>query len=301
MKAYLFTTHQHVGDHVIVTGAVRNVVLEHPGMRFFKPHYYKTVFDGNPDFTDDPTHLVPVGNITYGPVSDEREGSRGNCVEGFTRVLCELIGIPQVPIRTRHPVLCLNDEEREYAKRWEDAVLVNANCQTCTVSKGYPWWQEVVDGLGGRIVQIGGREDRDLSPDLRGVEDMRGMTTLRQLFAMVYGCRMVLSPPSAVSNVAGAFQKPQVILNASREADALLAYDNAVHVSHVCQCGWGVRNGCVALWFDKSKRSCPYPVMHGGRRWSLCQYETKPEYVLCAISRLNALSNGAGSPINTNQ
>ena len=285
-KAYSFFTHKHLGDALICAGAVRNVVAAHPEIRFVVPDHCGEAYANNPDFVEkrDAGSIVPiVGRVEYGSVNAERHGERGTCVEGFTRCLCELMGIEQVPIITDHPVAVLSDDELEEAKKWEGAILLNANCQTCTVSKGYPHWQAVVDGLAGhRVIQIGGKEDRDLSPDLKGVEDMRGRTTIRQLFAMAYGCRMVIAPPTSLTNIAGAFCKPQIVVNASREADVLTGYPNAVHISTKFEpCGWGVTDGCVALWWDRS-RKCDHPIEINGRKWSACQVAVDPQRIIDA-------------------
>ena len=278
-----FSTHKHVGDHVICTGAVRNVRLEHPEIKFVLPDMHGEIFANNPDFTHEISYRE-IPRVTYGKVYDEQRGTWGTCVEGFTRSLCELLNIPLVPIRVNHPVLVLNEYEKEWAGQWNDCILLNGNFQTCGVSKGYPHWQDVVDGLGDvRIIQIGGNESRDISPNLRGVEDMRGKTTLRQLIAMAYGCRCIVSPPSCISNIGGAFGKPQVVVNASREPDALTKYENVRFVSHKCDCGWGVDNGCVALRILFGTRCCPHTVRKDGLDWCKCQYETPPADVVKAV------------------
>ena len=290
MTVYKYNTHEHIGDNVICTGAVRNVRLAHPEIRFAMPSANPELCMGNPDYEHDCTLWRETGKITYGTLEDEQHGRWGNVVEGFTRSLCAILNLPLVPIRVRHPILVLDDSERLWASQWEDCIMLNANCQKCSKSKGYPHWQEVVDMLDGhRIIQVGGNENRDISPNLRGVEDMRGRTTIRQLMAMVYGCRAVVSPPSCISNIAGAFSRRQVILNAGREPDVLLYYENAVHVSHRCECGWGVETGCISCRFDSTRRGCPRPRRVDGIDYVQCQCETRPEDVISALSRLNAI------------
>lgn len=281
-----FTTHPHIGDNVICTGAVRNVRLEHPEIRFAMPEACREIYAGNEDFTEEVSYRE-IPKITYGSLDAEKHGARGTVIQAYTRSLCELLDIPLVPYRVERPVLVLSDYEREWAGQWNDCILLNGNFQNCSVSKGYPHWQDVVDQLGDvRIIQIGGNEARDVSPNLRGVEDMRGKTNLRQLMAMAYGCRCIVSPPSAISNIGAAFEKPQVILNASREPDILLGYKNAVHVSHKCSCGWGVDTGCVACRVIAGTRACPYPVPKDGLNWCKCQYETPPADVVRAVKEV---------------
>lgn len=288
MKSFAVRTFGQLGDTVILAGAVHNVRLEHPEFNFTflgKPQYAQ-LLENNDDFSDHSfSRLLPL--IRYGDVHDERNATKGTCVEGFTATLCDVLNIPHVPIRENRPRVLLSDSEREWAGQWNDCILINANCQTCSMSKAYPYWQEVVDGLGDyRIIQVGGNESRDISHELRGVEDMRGRTTVREFASMVYGCRAVISAPSGITNVASAFRKPQVVVNASREADALTAYEGVVHMSHRCSCGWGVENGCVHLWFDnRDARTCNDRVATNGREYSRCQYETPPEEIIEACLR----------------
>ena len=214
MKSFAVRTFGQLGDTVILAGAVHNVRLEHPEFNFTflgKPQYAQ-LLENNDDFSDHSfSRLLPL--IRYGDVHDERNATKGTCVEGFTATLCDVLNIPHVPIRENRPRVLLSDSEREWAGQWNDCILINANCQTCSMSKAYPYWQEVVDGLGDyRIIQVGGKENRDISHDLRGVEDMRGRTTMREFVSMVYGCRAVISAPSGITNVASAFRKPQVFV-----------------------------------------------------------------------------------------
>lgn len=295
MTTYRYISHPHIGDQIICTGAVHNVRLEHPDISFAVPENHPEICDCNPDYNMGNTIIKELGKITYGTLEEEQHGVYGTVVEGFTRSLCLLLNIPLVPIKVTHPVLYLDDEEREYAEQWRDAIIVNANCQRCSISKGNPYWQDVVDELKNDwcIIQVGGNEARDISPDLIGAEDMRGKTTIRQLMAMVYGCRMVLSPPSAISNIAGAWNKPQVVVNAAREPDILLGYANAVHVSHRCKCGWGVDTGCISCRIDSTRRGCHRAMTVGSREWCQCQVETTAADIIAAIqSLINIIKRG---------
>lgn len=285
---YRYTSHPHIGDQIICTGAVHNVRLAHPDIFFALPDHCPEVCNGNADYMQGSALVRELGKITYGTLEDEQCGRWGTVVEGFTRSLCILLGLPQVPIVCKRPVLVLDDAEREYAEQFREAIILNGNCQRCSMSKGNPYWQDVVNDLrkDWRVIQVGGNEARDISPDLKGVEDWRGKTTLRQLMAMVHGSALVVSPPSAISNIAGAFSHNQVIVNASREPDILLKYENALHVSHRCECGWGVETGCITCRLEGVGRVCQRPRVVGARAWCQCQAETTAESIITAIRAL---------------
>lgn len=290
MKTILtFDTHPHFGDNVICTAAVRNIRLAHPELVFV--HKKSEIVKNNEDFEQNARPARNVGKVAYGSLLDERAGRFGSLVEAYTRYLCKLIGISVVPTPQKVPVIVLDENEIEESKKWNGKWIINANCQTCSISKAYPYWQNVVDLLPNvHFVQIGGNEKRDISPNLKRVEDMRGKTSVRGLFAMAYGCDGVISPSSAISNIAAAFGRPQIILNASREPDVLTNYPNAVHVSHKCSCGWGVNNGCIHCRVGHGgMRNCVYYSIMHGMTYCKCQIETKPELV---AEKLGELING---------
>lgn len=290
MVAYTFYTWRHLGDHVILTGAVYNVKNAHPEIMLTETTAFQEVWQNNGDVRryDDGGFFREIGRVDYGTLKEEKAGANGNVVEGFTKSLCRLLNIEPVPIATRQPHLVLSASELEEAEKWRGKVLINANCQKGTLSKGYPYWQRVVDLLKNdyQLVQIGGNLKDDLSLDLSGVEDMRGKTSIRNLVAMAYGCDLVISPPSSITNIAGAFGKRQIVLNASREADIMTDYPNTVHISHVCKaCGYGVENGCVSLGMTGS-RQCGWRTENNGRLWCKCQMEIKPQDIAKAVNNM---------------
>lgn len=287
MKIYSYQSHLHSGDMVICTGAVRNICSAYPEIKFKIPDFCPELTDYNEDYTQNTPFFTEIGKVTYGSLAEEQAGINGNVVEGFTRSLCALIGIDMVPITTRTPVLYLSEKEKEKSKKWNGKILLNANCQTVSRSKGYPHWQKVVEELKNdfEIVQIGGNQVKDISPDLQGVTDMRGQTTLRDLVVMVYGCSLVMSPPSCVSNIAGAFSRKQIIVNASREPDILLDYPNSKHISSRSRCGWGVESGCICCRINQGTRSCKDVVRDDSGEWSRCQYEIPPEKIIECVKQ----------------
>ena len=108
MRCYVYTTHPHIGDNVICTGAVRNVCAAHPDIRFVAPDGCADICANNPDYVPMQTEVLYtcLPKITYGiPLEQERTAARGSCVEAYTRSLCELLRIPMVPMATRTPVL----------------------------------------------------------------------------------------------------------------------------------------------------------------------------------------------------
>ena len=282
---YGIRTWSHVGDNAILTGAVRNVKAAYPELRLAVPDAFPELWAGNPDVEGSAPTAFPE-RVRYG-IGFEKRGEKGNMVEGMTSSLCDGLRLERCRCVTRTPVLYLTDEEMERSGEWNGRWLLNANCQTTSRSKGYPYWQRVVDALGGLdIYQIGGNDGRDISPDLRGVVDWRGRSGLRDLVVMAYGCEGIISPPSAITNIGAAFGKRQVVVNGSREPDVLTDYPNAVHVSRVFgPCGCGVGTGCMARGLCGSGgNDCRRPGRDG--RWCQCMEELPFEEIVEAVRRL---------------
>lgn len=289
---YGVRSHKHLGDSAIAAGAVHNVKAARPDLLFKYVGWAPELWKHNPDVVEDsvPADTV-LPRVDYGPVEEERRASFGNIVEGFTRSLCRILGIPVVPLTTVVPFAVLTEEEKERGEKWRGCILLNANGQTCSFSKVYPWWQAVVDELRKdfRIVQVGSLERRNISPSLRGVEDWRGKSeNVREYMAMVWGSAGVVSPPSGIVNIAAAFGKPGVVVCGARELPALSAYPNMEHVSlFYGPCGSGADWACVSLTED-GKRPCRDVVEIGGRHYAGCMASVAPERIVEAARRLLA-------------
>lgn len=289
MKIVGIKTWSHVGDVLIMTAAAWNFRARYPEYRFkyIGAEAYRPLLENNPDFveTSDPVPCLPA--LRYGP--GEQTAERGSCASGQLKTLCEWLCVDEAPLIDERPVIRLYDSEDEWGRQFDGAVIVNANCQLTSRSKANPWLADVSQELARshRVIQVGGNEERDISEPLPEAEDWRGRTTLRELAAMVAHCRLVVSPPSGITHVAGAWDIPQVIVNAGREPDALTPYRNAVHVSRKYECGWGGSTGCLARTFDGSSRlNCDRCETVDGRQYASCQVDTTSADIMRSISRL---------------
>lgn len=281
---YGIRTWNQIGDSAIVTGAVHNVKLAYPELRFNYIGPFSQIWANNPDVTKEPPQVeLPI--VCYGDDELELTGGRGNVVEANTRTLCEHLHISCVPIVTKTPYLPLTDEEKRESAQWNGCWLLNANCQNVSRSKGYPYWQQVVDLLKGlKIVQVGSREKRNLSPDLSGVTDHRGKSeNLRSYLSMIYGCDGIISPPSGIMNIGAAYNKRMVIVTGAREPVSVTNYDNTEYVTSEC-CGFNRDKGCFCQTFEKI-RPCRNWVVRNHQQYSRCMDMIEPERIAQAVRR----------------
>jgi ADP-heptose:LPS heptosyltransferase len=267
----------HIGDYAFLTGVARNIRAQYPNFmfKFIGRDGYKDLFLHNPDFTDEESDMdLPL--IKYGTRDDEIHASNGNLVESYTRNVCNALGIAQVPFSVRTPVFTLTDEEIASQSRFRGSLLVNANHQTCSVSKGYPHGKEAGAELvktGIHVVQVGGNEERDVTTELDGVEDMRGKTSIRQYLGMVYNCACILTPPSGIQNLGAAWGKPTVVVMGCREPNGLTDYPNCVYLRSSCD-----HANCMC----QHKEDCH----HWLGTVCKCQADIPPSRVIDAVKRI---------------
>lgn len=293
---YGVRSHKHIGDSIITTGAVRNVKLARPDLRFKYVGWAPEIWENNPDVEGrDVAVDVELPVVDYGRVAMEQRASRGNVVEAFTHSLCGLLGIPMVPMATRVPNVALTDEEKADGEKWRRCVLLNANGQTVSFSKCYPHWQDVVNALSRdfHVVQVGSREKRNISPVLSDVLDWRGRSeNVREYMSMVHGCAGVISPPSGIVHLAAAFGKPAVVVCGARELPRLTDYPDMEHVSlFYGSCGSGADWACVSLT-KNGKRPCRDVVEIGGRHYAGCMASVAPEWIVEAARRVFGKESG---------
>lgn len=269
-------TNHHLGDVVILTAVIRNLLAEYPEAEVDYAGPYRAIFDFAPGLL---TVLPSAREVpaVYAPFS-QKTADGGNCVEGFSRSLFAALGL-RMPYKFRHhaPVLELSEEDREEARKYEDAIILNANWQECSQTKAYPHWQEVVRMVPARFIRIGSSEDRDRGYDIEGVEDVRGKTTIRELVRMCAGCRAIVSPASAVVHIGAAFSKPTVCITGAREPMTLTSYKNVYHLTS--ECGRFSRTyGCMCFRLRQCRNARDgFPA---------CMADIPPERIADALNRI---------------
>jgi ADP-heptose:LPS heptosyltransferase len=133
--------------------------------------------------------------------------------------MCRLCGIRgEIELR---PYLTLTTEELAAAERFAGCLVVQSSRRSASLTIGNKEWiperfQAVVDALAqrGRIVQIGQKDD----PLLRGAEDLRGKTSLRESAAVLQQARGFIGLVGFLMHLARAVDCPAVIVYGGREA-----------------------------------------------------------------------------------
>lgn len=283
----MFTTNNHLGDVVIMSAVIANVKACFSEIDFCidaNPAYLD-VFKNNPNITwfnrKDADYIV---ECVYAPFS-QRTANGGSCIKGFTmnafRAMKEITGREEFCLLKTTADLYLEKTENKYG----EYCVINANCQKCSETKGYPYYQDVIDSRPDiKFIQIGGAEERDISSDLRGVIDLRGKTTTKELIELVGNAKWVISPPSAVVHIASAFSDVKtIVLSGAREPVELTEYQNTTHLTSMCVDGWNRNKGCMKFFMKIiDGRTCTRALMENGRKYPQCMCDIKKDEI-CAL------------------
>jgi ADP-heptose:LPS heptosyltransferase len=175
-------------------------------------------------------------------------------IHGYTQFIGELLGLALAPVEFRGDIH-LAPEERGWMSQVQEIVrqpvpfwIVAAGGKYDFTAKWWEHarWQSVVDGFAGRIlfVQVGERKHHH--PPLRGVLDLRGKTSLRQLVRLVHHAQGVLCPVTLLMHLAAAVpvrqgmprNRPCVVVAGGREPMQWEAYPHHqyIHTNGALRC-----------------------------------------------------------------
>ena len=184
--------------------------------------------------------------------------------------MCRLCGVSgEVELR---PYLWLAPEERSVAAPFAGCLAVQSSRRSASLAIGNKEWdperfQCVVDNIAPRhrVVQLGMADD----PPLRGAEDLRGRTSLRESAAILSQARGFVGLVGFLMHLARAVDCPSVIIYGGRERPDQSGY--------LCNENLYSAVSCAPCW-----------------RWNSCDFQHRcmtaiePGHVLEAISRLLA-------------
>lgn len=275
------------GDILVSTAAIRDLHLAHPGefqTDIRCPSGCEQIFQNNPYITklrdDDGEHI----RMSYEDI--HKSGASGRPFTGAYHIdLAKALKV-DIPQTSLLPAIYLSQDEI----LWPSPVLkecgfegkywiINAGVKNDYTLKFYPFYQEVVDLLSGRVqfVQVGQLEH--FHPPLKGVLDMRGKTDLRQLFRLSYHAEGAVCAVSLQMVVMGALQKPCVVVAGGREPVRwqLFPHHRFLAVNGSIECAQ--YDGC---WKSK-KADCANLIGTDEDAIPLCMKMIKPSMIVEAI------------------
>lgn len=276
------------GDILMLTAAIRDLVNAHHDK--FSVNVQTScmeLWENNPylDRSIDRSNADRVIEAHYTDLINHSNQWPRHFIEGYRMDLEKQLGvtIPQGDFRCD---VHLSAEERAAAPAIAERYwIVDAGYKDDYPIKrwGFDRYQEVVDALAGEVkfVQIGLIEPSHHHPDLTGVIDLRGKTSLREMVTLMYHASGVLTPISFPMHLATMATDPErslklrpaVVLAGGREPAQFVAYPAHRFLSRVAALPCCDGGGC---WHNKldpapGQRSCLRPVTTpGGMKVGLC-------------------------------
>jgi ADP-heptose:LPS heptosyltransferase/SAM-dependent methyltransferase len=251
----LFINRLSPGDVLVMTNAIRDLHLAHPG-KFItdvrtpcpdifanNPYITKLTYNEaeynqiNTWFQSHVGQTKMLGDIMCIDMQYpliHQSGARGSHFsEGHREFLEQTLKIKISQTKIRPEIYLTDPEKNRTNHKWlrflEDKKywVINAGSKSDYTLKQYPYYQEVVNLLKDEItlVQIGVKSH--IHKPLDGVIDLVGKTdNLRDLFSLIYNAEGVITCVSLPMHVAAAFKKPCVVVAGAREGTRWELYPN---------------------------------------------------------------------------
>ena len=218
----ILQNNQAPGDALMMTCAIRDLHINYPN-RFITAIATKQndIFKNNPYITSVGVDRKNSRLIKLGYTSSIND-SNTRCAHfstGFTRDLSEKLVLPITPTSLRPDIHLLEAEkDRSCVGIKKPYWVVVAGGKSDFTNKVWDsaYYQEVVDSCPDTtFVQVG--STKDIHPPLKGVINKVGATNLREFMLLIAHSEGVICPITAAMHLAGAFNKPCIVIAGGRE------------------------------------------------------------------------------------
>lgn len=205
------------GDIVMMTAAVRDLHLAHPGAFLTDVRTTaRQLWENNPYLTplseEDPE--VRVIPMHYDLIHQSNEGAH-HFIHGYVRHLEEALGL-RIPVTKFRGDIHLSSLEKSWMNQVEEEPICWKEEFWILMAGGKydftaKWWdpsryQDVVDHFAGRIQFVQCGEDRHFHPRLHGVIDLIGKTDIRQFTRLMHHASGVICPVTFAMHLAAAVE-----------------------------------------------------------------------------------------------
>lgn len=287
MKIKLINTQSMLGDRLMFTPVVRDLKKQHPDWEIAVEAIGPEVWLNNPHITHDMTKPDKSFNIGPAKVTHGSKTNGLHITDAFRISLQENLGeqIKQGPYK---PEIFLSEAEKNNrfidGKYW----VINIDTGPFSAKRWYnERFQQVVNKLEWiTFVQAGMASDNDYRLKGPNVIDLVDKTKIRELFSLVYNSDGCISLVSSLMHVAGAFNKPCVVLAGGREPSTFERYQHHRFIDRI---------GCLscvsklACWKNsitacKDKVQVAKNEFNERQQIARCMDMIRPEHIIDAVN-----------------
>ncbi len=219
MEKWIFENWLSPGDVVMLTAAVRDLHRTYPGQ------FLTDVRTACPSVWENNPYLTPLKSKTRGvrslrchyPLIHKSNTAPYHFIHGFIEYLNEQLGLQIKPTEFKGDIHLSRKELRKpslveemLGKRRPYWIIAAGGKYDYTIK----WWhrrrwQEVVDTFRDRLLFVQVGEKGHYHPPLKGVLDLRGKTTLRELIHLVHHADGIVCPVTMHMHLAAAVPLPE--------------------------------------------------------------------------------------------
>jgi hypothetical protein len=296
MKQLLLKTPGFLGDEVVFTGVVRELKLQ-TGWQISVKTTRPDLWLGNSYVTNvnpDERALVFLDQ-DHCPAYYKSNQTPVHFLEQYVRDIRAALNVEGNPRVTKFAGEVLPTPDEILSPPYELPPrywIIVAGWKNGMPIKAWPvsYCQEVVDSMRGRVAFVQAGVRSSWHPPLRGVTNVVGKTTLRQLISLIYHAEGILCPITSIMHLAAAIPaseksvfkiRPCVVVAGGREAPHYINYPMHRVLHLVGQMDCCARGGCGKSHFGPGQ--CPYPVQEHGETVPRCMTLIKPADVVAAI------------------
>ena len=296
-RNWIFRTTLPPGDILTLSAAVRDLHLAHPNVYLTgMDTRAKAIWENNPYVTDVPKEGAVDLRVHY-PIIHQSNQNKLHFINGYRLYLEERMGV-KIPPTSMKPDLHFSEQELNNRAIDEPYWVLFAGGKNDFTTK---WWdspnyQEVVDKLQGKVkfVQVGHKKDHH--PTLKGVIDMIGETSFRELLVLIKHSEGVVCPITCGMHAAAACDKPCVVIGGGREPASWVRYEGHTYIHTIGQLECCRRGGCFKSKVGvKGRAHCQNYKRTNKIREAKCMFMIEPNHVVNAIEEF--LEGGKGREI----
>jgi ADP-heptose:LPS heptosyltransferase len=307
MQKLILINYQSPGDVVMLTAAVRDLHRCYPNqfltdVRTDCPELWKNNPYLTPLAIDDPE--VRVLECHY-PLIHSSNQRPVHFVHGFVEYLNAQLGLRITPTRLSGDIH-LSEEERNRPSPVAERLGADAPYWIIVAGGKFDFtikwwlfrrWQAVVDHFRDQLLFVQVGEKHHYHPALKGVLDLRGETSLRDLIRLVYHAQGVLCPVTLAMHLAAAVEskpggpptRPCVVVAGGREPPSWEAYPGHQFIHTIGQLPCCAQGGCwrsrsVPLGDGDQKDQPQHLCVDVVNNLPRCMDLIKPEQVAAAVS-----------------
>lgn len=287
--------HQSPGDSICASILPRMLAEQYPGQyQVYVKGVATQIFENNPFVCHEP----PQGETfkVENPLIHQSDSRPCHVLESFCYGLSNVLGIC-IECTVNKPDIFISDLEKTWMSQVQEItgknipyLVIFPNYKTDYTIKAIAYWQDIVDGLAGRIQVVAVGEKHHISPSLKNILDLRGKTDTRQLIRLCYNSVGGIGGESFGNHLMAALEKPYICIASGFLSPRWVWYPTTKILTSFgnlpcCKTKgcWKSRTVKINDKDEKDNSLCERPIFVDNNWYPQCQALIKSEQVIDTV------------------